>query len=109
MARIILVLLTTAALLPAVVGNEKAKKLDPCALLTAEDAASIMNAPMKMVDLSKNNCTYGEYRGRGSLVRGGVLDRALFFEVKRYKDTQAQDKTWTKDRQSAFDQARARI
>src|SRR5258708_38633020 len=89
--------LLVGGLLPSVLfGQEKPKKLDPCNLLTATDAAAIMGAPMKIVDLSKNNCTYGEYRGRGSLVTGGVLDRVLFFNVKRYKDPQAEEKAWTK-------------
>src|SRR5258708_19762286 len=83
-------------LLPSVLfGQEKQKKLGPCNLLTASDAAAIMGAPMKIVDLSKNSCTYGEYRGRGSFVTGGILDRALFFNVKRYKDPQAEEKEWT--------------
>lgn len=105
MSRIIWVLLI-ASLLPVVaVGQDKAKKLEPCRLLTADDAARIMGAPMKIVDLSKKNCTYGEYRGRGSFVSGGVLDRALFFEVTRYKDSQAQEKAWAKDTKSALDPA----
>src|SRR6516164_902191 len=70
MSRIIWVLLI-ASLLPVVaVGQDKAKKLEPCRLLTADDAARIIGAPMQIVDLSKKNCTYGAYRGRGSLVRG---------------------------------------
>jgi hypothetical protein len=93
-------------LLPAALfAQEKQKKLDPCTLLTATDAASIVGAPMKIVDLSKKNCTYGEYRGRGSFVTGGVLDRALFFEVNRFKDPQAEEKAWTKDTKGALDPA----
>jgi hypothetical protein len=93
-------------LLPAALfAQEKQKKLDPCTLLTATDAASIVGAPMKIVDVSKKNCTYGEYRGRGSFVTGGVLDRSLFFEVNRYKDPQAEEKAWTKDTKGALDPA----
>lgn len=99
--------LLVGGLLPSVLfGQEKQKKLNPCELLTATDAATIMGAPMKVVDLSKNNCTYGEYRGKGSLVAGGALDRVLFFDVKRYKDSQALDKEWTKDTQSALEPAK---
>ena len=98
--------LLIGGLLPSVLfGQEKQKKLDPCNLLTASDAAAIMGAPMKIVDLSKNNCTYGEYRGRGSFVSGGILDRALYFNVKKYKDTQAEEKAWTKDTNGARDPA----
>jgi len=87
------------------VGQDKAKKLEPCSLLTADDAARIIGAPMKIVDLSKKTCTYGEYRGKGSFVNGGVLDRALFFEVTRYKDSQALEKAWAKDTKSVTDAA----
>ena len=105
MSRIIWVLLI-ASLLPVVaVGQDKAKKLEPCRLLTADDAARIIGAPMQIVDLSKKNCTYGAYRGRGSLVRGGVLDRSLYFDVTRYKDSRDQEKAWTKER-SALDPAK---
>jgi hypothetical protein len=98
--------LLVGGLLPSVLfGQEKPKRLDPCNLLTATEAAAIMGAPMKIVDLSKNNCTYGEYRGRGSLVTGGVLDRVLFFNVKRYKDPQAEEKAWTKETNGARDPA----
>jgi hypothetical protein len=98
--------LLVGGLLPSVLlGQEKQKKLDPCNLLTATDAAAIIGASMKIVDLSKNNCTYGEYRGRGSFVTGGILDRALFFNVKRYKDPQAEEKAWTKDTNGARDPA----
>ena len=100
--------LLLGSLLPSVSsGQEKQKKLDPCTLLTATDAASIVGAPMKIVNVSKNNCMYGEYQGRGSLIVGGVLDRALFFYVKRYKDSQAQDKDWTKDEPADKNQTKA--
>src|SRR5260370_36782966 len=96
--------LLVGGLLPSVLfGQEKPKKLDPCNLLTATDAAAIMGAPMKIVDLSKNRCTYGQYRGRGSFVTGGILDRALFFNVKRYKDPPAKEKALTKGRNGARD------
>ena len=98
--------LLVGSLLPSVLfGQEKQKKLDPCDLLTATDAATIVGAPMKIVDLSKNSCIYGEYRGRGSFVTGGILDRGLFFNVKRYKDQQAEQKAWTKDTNDARDPA----
>ena len=52
--------LLVGVLLPSVLfGQEKQKKLDPCNLLTATDAAAIMGATMKIVDLSKNSCTGG--------------------------------------------------
>lgn len=105
MSRIIWVLLIASLLPVVVVGQDKAKKLEPCRLLTADDAARIIGAPMKIVDLSKKSCEYGEYRGRGSFVRGGVLDRSLFFEVTRYKDSQALEKAWAKDTKSAIDPA----
>jgi hypothetical protein len=105
MRRVVWALLLESFLVAALFGQEKQKKLDPCTLLTATDAASIMGASMKIVDLSKNTCTYGEYRGRGSLVAGGILDRALFFEVTRYKDAHAEDKAWAKDTKSALDPA----
>src|SRR5262249_7346331 len=98
--------LLVASLLPTVaIGQDQPKKLEPCRLLTDDDAAKIMGAPMKIVELSKKKCTHGEYRGRGSLVSGGVLDRILFFEVTRYKDSQAQEKAWAKDTKSALDPA----
>lgn len=105
MRRIVWALLIVSLLPTVAFSREKEKKIEPCALLSADDAASIVGAPMKIVDLSKSTCAYGEYRGRGSFVRGGVLDRALFFYVKRYKDSQAQDKDWTKDAQSALEAA----
>lgn len=102
MQRIIWVLLV-AILVPVVaLSQEKQKKLDPCAVLTATDAANMMGAPMKIVDLSKNHCSYGEYRGRGSFVTGGVLDRMLTFGFKKYKDRQAEDKEWGKTKVSAL-------
>lgn len=98
--------LLLGSLLPAgLFAQEKQKNLDPCTLLTATDAASIVGAPMRIVDLSKKGCTYGEYRGRGSFATGGILDRALLFGVDRYKDPRAEEKAWTKDTKSALDPA----
>lgn len=95
--------LLAASLVPAIAfSQEKPKKLDPCALLTAADAASIVGAPMKIVDLTKNSCTYGEYRGKGSLMSGGVLDRMLSFGVNRHKDAKAEGKEWSKTKASAL-------
>ena len=104
--RLMWITLLASLLCPVLFGQDKEKKLDPCALLTATDAASIVGAPMRIVDLAKNGCTYGEYRGRGSFVRGGVLDRELDFEVKRYKDPRAEDKEWRKAKESALDPAK---
>jgi hypothetical protein len=105
MRKVVWTLLVGGLLSSVLFGQEKQKKLDPCNLLTATDAAAIMGAPMKIVDLSKNSCTYGQYRGRGSFVTGGILDRALFFDVKKYKDPQAKEKAWTKDTNGARDPA----
>jgi hypothetical protein len=96
MLRVIWVLLITGCLSALALGHPKEKKLEPCALLTAADAASIMGVPLRIVDLSKNSCMYGEYRGRGSLIKGGILDFELSFGVKRYKDMQAADSAWAK-------------
>jgi hypothetical protein len=38
-------------------------------------------------------------------VTGGTLDRAQYFNVKRYKDPQAEEKAWTKDTSGARDPA----
>jgi hypothetical protein len=85
-------------LLPLVVfGQEKEKKLDPCALLTAADAASIAGAPMPPVDRSKESCTYGVLGKRtgGPFSGGGrKLVRDVMFSVKRFKNEQARDKEW---------------
>jgi hypothetical protein len=97
MLRAIWALLITSCLSALALGHSKEKKLEPCALLTAADAASIMGVPLRIVDLSKNSCMYGEYRGRGSLIKGGILDLGLSFGVKRYKDMQAADSAWAKD------------
>src|SRR5260221_11737308 len=88
--------LLVGGLLPSVLfGQEKQKKLDPCNLLTATDAAAIMGPPMKIVALPKNSCTYGENRGRGSFVTGGILHHALFLNCKRYKERQPAERPCT--------------
>jgi len=105
MPRTFWLLLCTLFLPVVALSQEKPKKLEPCTLLTASDAVNIMGAPMKVVDLSKNSCTYGEYRGRGSFAGGGVLDRMLLFTVNRYKNPQAEEKEWGKTKASALDPA----
>jgi hypothetical protein len=109
MLRAIWALLITSCLSALALGHSKEKKLEPCALLTAADAASIMGVPLRIVDLSKNSCMYGEYRGRGSLIKGGILDLGLSFGVKRYKDMQAADSAWRRIHQLSIRRPRMRL
>jgi hypothetical protein len=97
MRRLTWIILLASLLPPVLFGQEKQKKLDPCALLTAADAASIAGAPMPLVDRSKDNCTYGVL---GKRIPGGgrALDRSVEFSVKTYKSAQALDKEWGKAR-----------
>lgn len=90
------ILLLASLLPPLLFGQEKEKKkLDPCSLLTAADAASILGAPMPLVDRSKDSCTYGEL-GRKIAGAGRALDRDVIFILKTYKSAEARDKEWAK-------------
>jgi hypothetical protein len=89
------IMLLASLLPPVLFGQEKQKKLDPCALLAAVDAASIAGAPMPLVDRSKDSCMYGVL-GKRFPGAGRTLERKVGFWVKTCKSAQAQDKEWAK-------------
>ena len=84
-------------------GQEKGKRPDPCALLTAYDVASITGDPMPVIDRSKGSCSYGILGIR--LSQGREIVRRVSFGMKVYKDEQARDKVWAKIAQDANDPA----
>jgi hypothetical protein len=83
---------------PSLSSQQKGEKLDPSALLSATDAASIAGAPMPLVDRGKTGCTYGVL-GKKVLGGGRELDRSVDFGVSNYKSVQAEDKAWAKTTQ----------
>ena len=96
MHRLIWITLLASLLSPVLFGQEKQKKkLDPCNLLGAVDAASILGAPVPLVDRSKDSCTYGVL-GRRIAGGGRALERSVIFGVKTCKSAQARDKEWAK-------------
>jgi hypothetical protein len=93
------IMLLASLLPPVLFGQEKEKKLDPCALLTAADAASIAGAPMPLVDRSKDSCTYGllmTKRIPGIPAGAKAFERSVELSVKTYKNAQERDKEWGK-------------
>jgi hypothetical protein len=98
MRRGISILLLVSLLSLVLFAQKNEKKLDPCALLTAADAASIAGAPMPLVDRSKSGCTYGVLGKRtvSGVGSGREVLRDVSLSIKTYKNAQARDKEWTK-------------
>lgn len=102
MRNTIIVLL--ASLLPVVLLAQE-KKLDPCTLFNASDAASITGTTMFFVSGGgKKSCTYVDRKP--ALLKATPVDRMVTLQVKRYKSEEAADKEWAKAT-AAHDQSEA--
>jgi hypothetical protein len=84
-----------ASLLPVVLlGQEKEKKVDPCTLLTAADAASIAGKPMWFVHGDRKSCEYIDRKP--AILSGTQFEHSVTLEIKRYKSAEVRDKEWAK-------------
>jgi hypothetical protein len=89
--------LLIASLLPTIaIGQEKERKLDPCTLLTAVDAASIMGAPISLVKRDKSTRAFGFERKYClyGVPRNGAFNPEVSLGVSTYENAEAEDKGW---------------
>ena len=84
-----------AGLLPMVfLGQENEKKLDACALLSADDAAKIAGTQMWLVPGPKKSCEYIDKKP--AILHSTPFSHSVTLAMKKYKSAQIADKEWAK-------------
>jgi hypothetical protein len=83
-----------ASLLPMVLTGQENKKLDGCALLSADDAAKIAGTQMWFVHGAKESCEYIDKKP--AVFKSTPFNHSVTLEMKRYKSAQIADKEWAK-------------
>ena len=84
-----------ASLSPMVLlGQESEKKLDACALLSADDAAQIAGTEMWYVPGPKKYCEYIDKKP--AILRSTPFSHSVTLEMRKYKNAQIADKEWAK-------------